>query len=164
MNNGNIKISDFGLSKNLNSSMTSGNKTIGILPFIDPQKLNNGENFVLDKRSDIYSFGMVLWEISSCRKPFPNEESVYLPLAICNGLREKSVKGTPIQYIRIYTNCWQLEPDSRPLINEILSQLRSISLEPVLEYSEENSEEITTNYFPEISNNSISGIVTIKIF
>ena len=50
--------------------MTSDNKTIGIISFIDPQKLNRGRNFVLDKRSDIYSFGMVLWEISSCRKPF----------------------------------------------------------------------------------------------
>ena len=108
---------------------------------------------------------MVLWEISSCRKPFPNEESVYLPLAICNGLREKHVKGTPIQYIKIYTNCWRLEPDSRPLINEILSHLRSISLEPVLEYSEENSEEITTNYLekhPDISNSGF--ILCLRIF
>ncbi len=27
-------------------------------------------NFALDKRSDIYSLGMILWEISSCRAPF----------------------------------------------------------------------------------------------
>src|SRR5581483_10148656 len=48
------------------------------------------------------------------------------------------VKGTPTQYIQIYTNCWQLEPDSRPSINQILSRLRSISLEPVLEDTKEN--------------------------
>ena len=145
--------------------MTSDNKTIGIISFIDPQKLNKGKGFVLDKRSDIYSFGMILWEISSCRKPFPKEDSVCLSLAICNGLREKLIKGTPIQYIWIYTDCWKQEPDSRPLINEILSQLQFISLEPVLEDSEESSEEITTNYLgklPEISKNSISGIILIK--
>ena len=167
MNNDNIKISDFGLSKNLNSTMTSDNKTIGIIPFIDPQKLNKGKNFVLDKRSDIYSFGMVLWVISSCREPFPKEESVCLSLAICNGLREKPIKGTPIQYIWIYTDCWKLEPDSRPLINQILLQLQSISLEPVFEDSEEISEEIKMNYFeelPEVSKNSTSGIIIIKIF
>ena len=110
---------------------------------------------------------MVLWEISSCHKPFPREESVLLSLAICNGLREKPVKGTPIQYIRIYTNCWQQEPGTRPLINQILSQLRSISIEPVLEDSEENLEENITNYLeklPEISKNSISGIIMFKKF
>ena len=134
--------------------MISDNKTIG-------------KSFILDKRSDVYSYGIVLWEISSCRTPFPKEEPLELILKICNGLREKCVKGTPIQYIKIYTNCWQQEPDSRPLINEILSHLRSIPLEPVLEYSEGNSEEITTNYLekhPDVSKNSISGIIMIKFF
>ena len=165
MNNGNIKITDFGLSKNLNSTTTSDNKIIGIISFIDPQKLDKGKNYILDRRSDIYSLGMILWEISSCRIPFSNEESVHLSLAICNGLREKYVKGTPMQYIKIYTNCWQQEPDSRPLINQILSQLQSVSLEPFLVDSEENSEEIIANYldiFPETSKNSISGIIIIK--
>jgi len=53
------------------------------------------------------------------------------------------------------------------LINQILSQLRSISLEPVLEDSEENTEEIMINYlenFPETSENSISGIIMFKKF
>ena len=111
---------------------------------------------------------MVLWEISSCRIPFPNEEQLDLILKICNGLREEYVRGTPMQYIKIYTNCWQQEPDSRPLIGQILSQLRSISLEPILEDSEENSEENsvenTTNDLTEISKNSISGIIIIKSF
>src|SRR5436305_12579895 len=110
--------------------MLSDNKIIGILSFIDPQKLDKGKNFILDKRSDIYSLGMILWEISGCRIPFPKEELMYLSLKIYNGLREKPVKGTPMQYIQIYTNCWQLGPDSRPLINQILLQLQSISLEP----------------------------------
>jgi len=166
VNNGNIKITDFGLSRNLNSTTTSDNKTIGIIPFIDPQKLDKGKNFILDKSSDIYSLGMVLWEISSCRIPFPNEGQQDLILKIiCKGLREKPVKGTPTQYIKIYTNCWQQEPDSRPLINQILSQLQSISLEPFsLVDSEENSEEFIVELFPDISKNSISGIITIKVF
>ena len=89
-----------------------------------------------------------------------------LSLSICNGY-EKNLSKELKQYIRIYTNCWQQEPGTRPLINQILSQLRTISLEPILEDSEENSEEITTNYLEklaEISKNSISGIITISFF
>src|SRR2546429_7623016 len=103
MHDGNVKISDFGLSKNLNSTMTSNNKTFGIIPYIDRFKLINGTNFVLDKRSDIYSLGMILWEISSCRVPFSNEDSVLLMVKICQGLQETSVKGTPMDYVKLYT-------------------------------------------------------------
>ncbi|GBC26520.2 kinase-like domain-containing protein [Rhizophagus irregularis DAOM 181602=DAOM 197198] len=138
INEGNIKISDFGLSKNLNGTMSSTNNGVfGMVPFIDPQKLNQTK-YVLNKKSDIYSLGMVLWEISSCREPFPGETIILdLSLKICQGLKEKSVKGTPMEYKQIYTSCWEIEPNSRPLIEEVLSQLKSMSLEPVFEGDDE---------------------------
>src|SRR5204862_326701 len=104
--------------------------------------------------------GMVLWEISSCRAPFYEEDLACLSFKICGGLKEKSVNGTPTDYILIYTNCWQMDPDSRPLINQILSRLQSMSLEPVFEGDDENS----TNYLllPHTSRNSTSGIILLK--
>ncbi|GBB99328.1 hypothetical protein RclHR1_03490010 [Rhizophagus clarus] len=141
INDGNIKISDFGLSKNLESTMSSGNKFFGIMPFIDPHKLND-RNAVLDKGSDIYSLGMVLWEISSCRTPFPHyKEEWRLYLDICQGIKEELIKGTPIEYIEIFTNCWQSEPDLRSSINQILLQLQSMAFEPIFEGCDKN-----TNY------------------
>jgi len=85
--------------------MTSDNKTIEIISFIDLQKLDKGKNFILGNRSDIYSLGMVLWEISSCCIPFPKEESVHLSLAICNSLREKPGQGYSNT---IHTDLYQL--------------------------------------------------------
>ncbi|EXX67471.1 kinase-like domain-containing protein [Rhizophagus irregularis DAOM 181602=DAOM 197198] len=145
INDGNIKISDFGLSKNLESTMSSGNKFFGIIPFIDPHKLNN-RNVPLDKRSDIYSLGMVLWEISSC---------------------QELIKGTPIDYMKIYTNCWQSEPDFRPLISQILLQLQSMSLEPIFEGDDDKnsiyllppsdtSKNFISGYSPSLSSLAIS--------
>jgi serine/threonine protein kinase len=133
-----------------------------MIPFIDPQKLNSEKKFVLDKRSDIYSLGMVLWEISSCRIPFHKEEQLDLIIKICNGLREEYIKGTPMQYIDIYTSCWQSEPDYRPSTDQIFLQLQSMSLEPVFEDYDENSEEISTS-FPASLNNSF-GIIIILLF
>ncbi|RIA90863.1 kinase-like domain-containing protein [Glomus cerebriforme] len=83
--------------------------------------------------------------------PFP-EEDMYLTIKIIQGLREKPVKETPNEYIEIYTKCWQLEPDYRPLISLVLSKLRSVSLEPVFE----DFEEVKYSPYPETSNNSIS--------
>ncbi|GBB99330.1 hypothetical protein RclHR1_03490012 [Rhizophagus clarus] len=133
INDGNVKISDFGLSKNLDSIDTSNNKIVGILPFIDPQKFID-KKYVLDKSSDIYSLGVVLWEISSCCEPFPDEEKNYLlTFKICHGEREKPVNGTPLEYIQIYTSCWQLDPKIRPSISKILTILQSVSFESVFE-------------------------------
>jgi serine/threonine protein kinase len=140
--------------------MSSNNKFFGTVPFLDPQKLNNGKKFTLGKRSDIYSLGMVLWEISSCRTPFCEEDLAYLSLKICQGLKEKSVKGTPMDYIRIYTNCWQFEPDSRPSINQILTRLQSISLEPVFE-GDDGFISSHSPDSPHTSRNFTSGIILL---
>ncbi|UZO02188.1 uncharacterized protein OCT59_020679 [Rhizophagus irregularis] len=132
IDDGNVKISDFGLSKNLDSTtISTDNRAFGVIPFVDPQKLNN-KNFVLDKKSDIYSLGMVLWEISS--------------------LRERPITGTPIEYKQIYVDCWELDPDSRPLVVEVLSRLESMSLEPVFEGDDEYP-----TYYPPSSPENTSG-------
>src|ERR1044072_3581383 len=61
----NIKISDFGLSGPANKQ--SDDKIYGVLPYIAPEVLN-GEPYTLS--SDIYSFGIVMAELSSGNPPF----------------------------------------------------------------------------------------------
>ncbi|CAB4379635.1 unnamed protein product [Rhizophagus irregularis] len=77
------------------------------------------ELYLLNKKSDVYSVGVLLWEISSCRPPFHGKPyDVGLALSILQGLRETPVRDTPEEYIRIYTDCWNIEPDNRPTINQ----------------------------------------------
>ncbi|CAG8828821.1 42758_t:CDS:2, partial [Gigaspora margarita] len=49
----------------------------------------------------------------------------------CLGLREKSEKGVPMQYIDIYEKCWSPDPSLRPEISEILYRLNNLSEEPI---------------------------------
>ena len=77
-------ISDFGLSGPANEQKCD-DKVYGVMPYIAPEVLN-GETYT--SSSDIYSFGVVMAELSSGKPPFYNKKhNLSLALAICNGLR-----------------------------------------------------------------------------
>ncbi|PKK58404.1 HCP-like protein [Rhizophagus irregularis] len=131
-----IKISDFGLSKRIESSSNTQSKLFGIIPYVDPKKFNGQrENqtstqvFSLNEKSDIYSVGVLFWEISSGQPPFYYKNEQYdidLALEISQGLREEPVPDTPKDYVEIYTECWNGEPDKRPTINQVVERLKTI--------------------------------------
>ncbi|PKK65208.1 kinase-like protein [Rhizophagus irregularis] len=132
-----IKLSDFGLSKRIeSSSFNTRSKFFGIIPYVDPKKLNgrrkNKNSTQDDKKSDIYSIGVLFWEISSGKPPFYTEGKQYdfeLALEITQGLREKPFPNTPEEYIKIYTECWNGEPDNRPTMIQVLESLKAIMTE-----------------------------------
>ncbi|RGB24454.1 kinase-like domain-containing protein [Rhizophagus diaphanus] len=128
----NIKLADFGLSKKIAEASSNTSKILGVMPYIDPKKLEN-QNFKLDKKSDVYSIGVLLWQISSGYKPFYKlDHDAGLVLAILNGKREEIINGTLVKYSNLYRECWKYEPNERPNIQKIVSALKSItSLEEI---------------------------------
>lgn len=75
----------------------------GIMPYIDPKRFII-ENYKLNKKSDIYSVGVLLWQISSGRQPFCNVGyDIRLSLAITNGKREEVIEDTPVVYSNLYS-------------------------------------------------------------
>ncbi|RIB16311.1 kinase-like domain-containing protein [Gigaspora rosea] len=114
-----LLIADFGLSKD-ETSKTSSASDYGMQAYIDPQCLKN-ESYKRNKKSDIYSFGIILWEISSGRPPFQSlPKTPYgIIIHVFEGGREKPVEGTPDSYIQIYERCWNYDPNQRPELEEI---------------------------------------------
>ncbi|POG69856.1 kinase-like domain-containing protein [Rhizophagus irregularis DAOM 181602=DAOM 197198] len=117
-----IKLADFGLSKRIeeSSNLQSSTKLFGVIPYIDPKSFSN-QDYKLNKKSDIYSIGILLWEISSGKPPFHTEGKSYdvcLAINIIQGLRETPIPDTPEDYKNVYTDCWNNEPDGRPTINQ----------------------------------------------
>lgn len=102
-----IKISDFGISKRLDEATYSNQKWCGIIQYMDPQSFgtprNENQIFRFGKKSDVYSVGVLMWEISSGHPPFKNKH-LPIPLAveIGNGVRENPIKGTPSSYVKVY--------------------------------------------------------------
>ena len=104
-------MADFGLSKRIENATNPELKLFGIIPYVDPKSFSIQRNKYnqyssLNEKSDVYSVGVLLWEISSGQLPFYIKGEQYdidLAIEILQGLREKSISDTPKDYVKIYT-------------------------------------------------------------
>ncbi|GBC02776.1 hypothetical protein RclHR1_04810007 [Rhizophagus clarus] len=113
-------ISDFGLS-GLSNKQKSNNEICGVLPYIAPEVLKE-KPYTLS--SDIYSFGVIMAELSSGKPPFHKRKHDFtLALEICNGLRPDFGKGTPEAYKKLAYGCMNAIPDQRPTAEELCNIL-----------------------------------------
>lgn len=89
----------------------------GILPYICPEVLN--EN-TYTAASDIYSFGIIMWEILYGKPVYHDQEfDLSLQMKICNGLRPEIIIGTSQSYANLMMKFWKEEQKSRPSAAEI---------------------------------------------
>ncbi|KAF9411689.1 hypothetical protein BGZ94_001259 [Podila epigama] len=74
---------------------------------------------------DIYSFGMLLFEIASNRVPFIEHSDRALPeLIVLKDLYETVPEGTPTEFANIMSACWSHDPKLRPTVSQVLLILR----------------------------------------
>jgi serine/threonine protein kinase len=87
-----VKVMDFGLAKLRDSlKVTKTSTTVGTLAYMAPEQIQGGE---VDARSDIFSFGVVLYELLTGRLPFEGEHEAAVMYSIVN------VSPQPIQKFR----------------------------------------------------------------
>ncbi|RIB08753.1 kinase-like domain-containing protein, partial [Gigaspora rosea] len=110
------KITDFGRSKQENAP-SDQNMVYGIIPYVAPEVLNGGR---YTKKSDIYSLGMIIWEMTSGHKPFyDREHDSILILDILGGRRPEFIDGTPEELVTLIKKCWHNDVLKRPTASEI---------------------------------------------
>ena len=75
-----------------------------MVPYIDPKKLSTSQSYSLNEKSDVYSIGVLLWELSSGVPPFKNDaNNARLAYEILQGRRELTIPNTPRDYVNLYT-------------------------------------------------------------
>lgn len=117
------KISNFGLAKrtkdlNLDDTMPE-------LVYDAPEILE-GEDY--SEASDVYSYGMILYQIITCLKSFKSSNSIFhTSTRITRGERPEISPNTPAIYSQLIKRCWSQNSYERPTFNEILSLLREDS-------------------------------------
>ena len=77
-----------------------------MVSYIDPEVVAGNNSFGFE--SDVYSIGVLLWEISSGKPPFNGENNFNLMTKIIQGQRETIVPDTPDYYVNLYTGNYDL--------------------------------------------------------
>ena len=117
-----FRISDFGLCGPADKLL---NSIYGNLPYIAPEVLIGKETTF---SSDIYSIGMLMWEISSGQPPFINHEHDYdFAMKIINGMRPKIVPGTPSEYRKLIEQCWNADLTKRPNVITLFTEISKLT-------------------------------------
>ncbi|KAG9284969.1 hypothetical protein G9A89_009779 [Geosiphon pyriformis] len=89
----------------------------GILPFISPEVLKQ-QNPTL--KSDIFCFGMLMWQIATGKVPFQGEDRQYQMIKLVDGGRPDYLPpGTPKCYEMMMKRCWDDNPNQRPTALEL---------------------------------------------
>ncbi|XP_046426067.1 tyrosine-protein kinase receptor torso-like [Neodiprion fabricii] len=118
-----VKICDFGLSKSLqedDSCKDEGNDPLPV-KWMAIESLKDG---IFSVKSDVWSFGVVLWELFSLAKtPYPEVNPENMCKTLIDGYRMKQPKYAPKSIYRMMLQCWKANPSDRPSFVDLESSI-----------------------------------------
>ncbi|XP_040964294.1 uncharacterized protein [Gossypium hirsutum] len=120
------KVGDFGLSKIKRNTLVTGGVR-GTLPWMAPELLNGSSSKVSEK-VDVFSFGIVLWEILTGEEPYANMHyGAIIGGIVSNTLRPPVPSYCDPEWKLLMEQCWAPDPVVRPSFTEIARRLRIMS-------------------------------------
>ena len=127
---GNVKVADFGIARAV-SSQTMNATAVGSVHYISPEQARGG---YCDERSDIYSFGITMYEMVTGRVPFEGDNTVavafaHLETPITPPSQLNPVVSSGLE--QIILKCTQKKPDRRySSIGDVITDLRHVMVDP----------------------------------
>ena len=130
---GHLKITDFGLAKLTGSSLkTLPGGLMGTIPYMSPEQVLGME---VDARSDLFSFGVVLFELLSGRLPFqaPSDAAMLTQITNARAPRLREVRAdAPRELERIVERALKKRLEDRyATTEELLADIRALRAGPV---------------------------------
>eukprot|EP00258_Populus_trichocarpa_P044344 XP_024460363.1 uncharacterized protein LOC7455655 isoform X3 [Populus trichocarpa] len=120
------KVGDLGLSKVKCQTLISGGVR-GTLPWMAPELLNGSSSLVSEK-VDVFSFGMVLWELLTGEEPYADlHYGAIIGGIVSNTLRPPVPETCDPDWRSLMERCWSAEPSDRPNFTEIANELRAMA-------------------------------------
>lgn len=171
---GRALIGDFGLARQVNPEIGG---MLGTWQWLAPECIDSIELNSYDERTDIYSFGMVLWEIVTCNVPFEEYENhpkfsiqgklklQDLKRAIIDDhLRPSIPSDIPSEISNLIQQCWNHDIDKRPTCESILlllgklcnkiqeshNEINNQSKKPLISMDSRLSSHLVTFHAPEV--------------
>lgn len=122
------KVSDFSLSREDASTggTTTAGADIGTPAWTAPEYLQQKTPF--NEKCDVYSFGIVMWEIITRRLPWAGASVMQILTAKLQGQQfpVPEDSGAPEELLKLMTDCWALDADARPTFAEIVHRSTGI--------------------------------------
>ncbi|XP_021292125.1 serine/threonine-protein kinase HT1-like [Herrania umbratica] len=119
-----VKIADFGVARVEASNPNDMTGETGTLGYMAPEVLNGNP---YNRKCDVYSFGICLWEIYCCDMPYPDLSFSEVTSAVVRqNLRPEIPRCCPSSLANVMKRCWDANPDKRPEMDEVVSMLEAI--------------------------------------
>ncbi|GAA6082716.1 mitogen-activated protein kinase kinase kinase 7 isoform X1 [Tachysurus ichikawai] len=123
-----LKICDFGTACDIQTHMTN-NK--GSAAWMAPEVFE-GSNY--SEKCDVFSWGIILWEVITRRKPFDEigGPAFRIMWAVHRGTRPPLIKNLPKPIESLMTRCWSKDPSQRPSMEEIVKIMTHLMKVPAV--------------------------------
>ncbi len=130
---GRIKIGDFGLARAVSANTTTGQALLGTIAYLSPELVTRG---IADARSDVYAFGIMMFEMLTGAQPFTGEQPMQIAYQHAHSdvpapsSRARGISPELDELVRWTT---QRDPDARPrdagMVLDHLTTLRAGSMQ-----------------------------------
>ena len=130
LDDGTLKLTDFGIAKDLDvTALTGANNTIGTAAYMSPEQCKGDPHLTF--KSDLYSLGVVFYELITGKKPFAAETAMEMFLQHVNGSPERAsriVLDLPVWLDTLISQLLEKKPDQRPrdaaMVGEVLASIQ----------------------------------------
>ncbi|TYI38959.1 hypothetical protein ES332_A02G066000v1 [Gossypium tomentosum] len=129
-----VKVGDFGLSRLKHATFLTTKTGKGTPHWMAPEVLRNEPS---DEKSDIYSFGVILWELATGKIPWENLNSIQVigTVGFMNQ-RLEIPKDLDPPWASIIESCWLSDPRSRPTFLELMDKLRELQRRCTIQFQQ----------------------------
>ena len=137
-----VRVCDFGLSRIMSGKCLSTKKTVGTLHWMAPEVLRGDPG--VDKSCDVFSFGVILWEIATNREPWKQLREAFAIVSLV-GFHHERLPLPPDLDPDVYSlisDCWKEEPGQRPTFAEVFQRLSQMKQIVPTAFQPEPSEEL----------------------
>ncbi|XP_027120996.1 uncharacterized protein [Coffea arabica] len=127
-----VKVGDFGLSRLKRETYLTTKTGKGTPQWMAPEVLRNEPS---DEKADIYSFGVILWELATEKIPWDNLNSMQVIGAV--GFMNQRLdipKDVDPQWAAIVESCWHSEPPNRPTFQELVERFRDMQRQSAIQF------------------------------
>lgn len=130
----NVKVGDFGLSRLKYGTFLETITGKGTPQWMAPEVLRNEPS---DEKSDVYSYGVVLWELVTEKIPWEHLNSMQVIGAVgFMNQRLEIPNDVDARWASIIESCFQSEPKNRPTFQELLERLKDLQRQYAIQFKQ----------------------------